>query len=61
MFGSSINEERYRKGMSCVATLPVFGFTVYLAVIHQCCLEEDLGLFEDGDMTQVGERGLTLR
>ena len=47
--------------MSCVATLPVFEFTVCLAVIHQCCLEEDLGLFEDGDMTQVGERGLTLR
>ena len=30
-------------------------------VIHQCALERDLELFEAGDATEVGERGLTLR
>jgi ABC-type multidrug transport system fused ATPase/permease subunit len=29
-------------------------------VIHQCCLERDLELFEAGDQTEVGEKGLTL-
>ncbi|KAF5346100.1 hypothetical protein D9757_014021 [Collybiopsis confluens] len=32
----------------------------YRNVIHQCCLERDLELFEAGDQTEVGERGLTL-
>jgi len=30
-------------------------------VIRQCALERDLELFEAGDATEVGERGLTLR
>jgi ABC-type multidrug transport system fused ATPase/permease subunit len=29
-------------------------------VIYQCCLERDLELFEAGDQTEVGEKGLTL-
>ncbi|KIY70664.1 P-loop containing nucleoside triphosphate hydrolase protein [Cylindrobasidium torrendii FP15055 ss-10] len=32
----------------------------YKAVLFQCGLERDLGLFEAGDMTEVGEKGLTL-
>lgn len=32
-----------------------------LAVIHQCALTRDLSLFEAGDATEVGEKGLTLR
>uniref|UniRef100_A0A8H7XNY7 P-loop containing nucleoside triphosphate hydrolase protein n=1 Tax=Psilocybe cubensis TaxID=181762 RepID=A0A8H7XNY7_PSICU len=32
----------------------------YKKVIHQCALEKDLELFEAGDNTEVGERGLTL-
>ncbi|KAF9243723.1 hypothetical protein BU15DRAFT_71850 [Melanogaster broomeanus] len=32
----------------------------YKKVIHQCALERDLELFEAGDRTEVGERGLTL-
>ncbi|KAH9939288.1 P-loop containing nucleoside triphosphate hydrolase protein [Epithele typhae] len=32
----------------------------YQQVLHQCCLGHDLGLFEDGDLTQIGERGITL-
>ncbi|KAL0950639.1 hypothetical protein HGRIS_007427 [Hohenbuehelia grisea] len=32
----------------------------YKKVIHQCCLERDLELFEAGDKTEVGEKGLTL-
>ncbi|KAH7100034.1 ATP-binding cassette transporter [Auriculariales sp. MPI-PUGE-AT-0066] len=32
----------------------------YRKTIHQCCLERDLSLFESGDDTEVGERGVTL-
>ncbi|KAF9449128.1 multidrug resistance-associated ABC transporter [Macrolepiota fuliginosa MF-IS2] len=32
----------------------------YKAVLHQCALERDLELFEAGDMTEVGEKGLSL-
>lgn len=30
-------------------------------VLDQCGLERDLELFEAGDMTEVGEKGLSLR
>jgi len=30
-------------------------------VLRQCALEKDLELFEAGDNTEVGEKGLTLR
>ncbi|KAF8956536.1 hypothetical protein BDZ97DRAFT_1851410 [Flammula alnicola] len=33
----------------------------YRKVIRQCALERDLGVFKDGDSTEVGEKGLTLR
>ncbi|KAL4267318.1 ATP-binding cassette transporter C [Pleurotus pulmonarius] len=32
----------------------------YKKVLYQCCLEPDLKLFESGDNTEVGEKGLTL-
>ncbi|KAJ7449230.1 hypothetical protein FB451DRAFT_754458 [Mycena latifolia] len=32
----------------------------YKKVVYQCCLERDLELFEAGDETEVGEKGLTL-
>ncbi|PBK89773.1 P-loop containing nucleoside triphosphate hydrolase protein [Armillaria gallica] len=32
----------------------------YKDVVHQCGLERDLALFEAGDETEVGEKGLTL-
>lgn len=32
----------------------------YAKTLHQCCLEKDLELFSGGDMTEVGEKGLTL-
>ncbi|KAJ3931939.1 MAG: hypothetical protein NXY57DRAFT_961301 [Lentinula lateritia] len=32
----------------------------YKKVIYQCCLDRDLLLFEAGDQTEVGEKGLTL-
>ncbi len=32
----------------------------YKEVIHQCGLDRDLSLFDAGDRTEVGERGLTL-
>lgn len=30
-------------------------------VIYQCALEQDLKIFDAGDKTEVGEKGLTLR
>ncbi|KAG2160129.1 uncharacterized protein EDB93DRAFT_1113551 [Suillus bovinus] len=33
----------------------------YKKVLYQCALERDLTLFEAGDQTEVGEKGLTLR
>ncbi|KAF9567104.1 hypothetical protein CPC08DRAFT_733223 [Agrocybe pediades] len=39
----------------------IYDETRYRAVIQQCALERDLELFEAGDQTEVGERGLTLR
>ncbi|KAL4247262.1 hypothetical protein ABKN59_006864 [Abortiporus biennis] len=32
----------------------------YETVIEQCALKHDLGLFEAGDLTEVGEKGITL-
>ncbi|KAJ7130893.1 hypothetical protein C8R46DRAFT_659815 [Mycena filopes] len=32
----------------------------YKKVLYQCALEPDLGLFQAGDATEVGEKGLTL-
>lgn len=32
----------------------------YKKVIKQCGLERDLQMFEGGDQTEVGEKGLTL-
>ncbi|EED81004.1 predicted protein, partial [Postia placenta Mad-698-R] len=32
----------------------------YNKVIKQCGLERDLGLFDAGDLTEVGEKGITL-
>ncbi|EMD39554.1 hypothetical protein CERSUDRAFT_150095 [Gelatoporia subvermispora B] len=32
----------------------------YNKVIHQCALQRDLSLFDAGDQTEVGEKGLTL-
>ncbi|KAJ7732681.1 multidrug resistance-associated ABC transporter [Mycena metata] len=32
----------------------------YRKVVYQCCLERDLELFDAGDETEVGEKGLTL-
>ncbi|KAJ7680686.1 hypothetical protein DFH06DRAFT_1163946 [Mycena polygramma] len=32
----------------------------YRKVLYQCCLERDLGLWDAGDATEVGEKGLTL-
>ena len=43
----------------------ILSFTKYIThpylVIYQCGLERDLTLFDAGDKTEVGEKGLTLR
>ena len=32
----------------------------YQQVVHDCGLETDMTLFEDGDETEIGEKGVTL-
>lgn len=32
-----------------------------VTVLYQCALTQDLSLFDAGDATEVGEKGLTLR
>lgn len=44
----------------CSYTLVCLWFLCVL-VIQQCALERDLELFEAGDSTEVGEKGVTLR
>lgn len=46
-----------------VNTLPVFATCIMTlsVVLYQCALNRDLSLFDAGDDTEVGEKGLTLR
>jgi ABC-type multidrug transport system fused ATPase/permease subunit len=37
-----------------------FEETHYRRCIDACCLSADLALMDDGDMTMIGERGVTL-
>lgn len=50
--------------MTCAQDNVIFGADFdeerYKKVIYQCCLDRDLLLFEAGDQTEVGEKGLTL-
>lgn len=60
VFGSQYDEERYKKGKYVVQTY--FDATSdSILVIYQCALTRDLSLFEAGDATEVGEKGITLR
>lgn len=63
LFNSPYEEDRYQKGSSTYIFYFVLGSLLMdqPPVLHQCALEEDLQLFEAGDQTEVGERGLTLR
>jgi ABC-type multidrug transport system fused ATPase/permease subunit len=59
VFGSPYEDQRYRQGKDS------FGGARSCAqlrtVLRACALERDLELFEAGDLSEVGERGLTLR
>ena len=59
LFGSPYEEEKYRKGVSVSSFW--FGKFNLVLVLYQCALERDLELFDAGDATEVGEKGLTLR
>lgn len=52
-----------KKGTRQVRTRPVFLRLCqpYSIVLEQCALRPDISRFEAGDMTEVGEKGLTLR
>jgi hypothetical protein len=59
VFGAPFDEVRYKKGWS---TVPLFGALFRLnIVLYQCALDRDISLFDAGDRTEVGEKGLTIR
>ncbi|PCH35576.1 hypothetical protein WOLCODRAFT_80373 [Wolfiporia cocos MD-104 SS10] len=55
LFGSAFEEERFNKVLISAESV-----TQTLLVIYQCGLNRDLELFDAGDLTEVGERGITL-
>lgn len=59
--GAPYDEVRYRKGRSLVMMNVISLIRNFLSVLKQCALERDLSLWEAGDRTEVGEKGLTLR
>ena len=59
LFGAPYDEERYKKGTFVVSKPHIPTSSVSL-VIYQCGLTRDLSLFDAGDETEVGEKGLTL-
>ena len=61
LFGSPCDEERYKKGWFNKPTFYLPALSDVSAVIYQCALTEDLAMFNSGDETQVGEKGITLR
>ena len=64
VFGQPFDEERYNKGQPYkLQNTSYSGETnkTSNSVIKQCALEQDLNLWKAGDMTEVGEKGLTLR
>ena len=62
LFGTPFDEIRYNKGtQNHAAGNWKSDLNIVSPVIKQCALERDLELFEAGDETEVGERGLTLR
>lgn len=60
LFGSPYDEQRYHAGIShyIISSCNVSSLG---SVLEQCALNPDLALWSAGDLTEVGERGLTLR
>ena len=61
MFGAAYDEERYLDGGCGQDSSMGLRIDPDWTVIRQCALEKDLELFDAGDETQVGEKGITLR
>lgn len=59
LFGAPFDEARYKKGLFMPFNQESLLITPL--VLYQCALETDLKMFEAGDETEVGEKGLTLR
>ena len=60
VFGSPLDEDRYKKGQYILYDVIITISNIYIAIDH-CALAHDLSLFEAGDETEVGEKGITLR
>jgi ABC-type multidrug transport system fused ATPase/permease subunit len=60
VFNSPYDEDRYKKRFVIALFFMLCGYSDLWIVLYQCALEPDLELFEAGDETEVGEKGLTL-
>lgn len=65
LFGAPYDEARYKKGDLTHIRManPISDLlrSALYPVLYQCALMRDLELFDAGDETEVGEKGLTLR
>lgn len=61
LFGEPYDEERYKMSKSLRLLSSVNILIRLLTALSHCALERDLSLWEAGDLTEVGEKGLTLR
>jgi hypothetical protein len=61
IFGAVFDENRYNIGLSLSHPQENFSHVYFYLVLHQCALERDISLFDAGDRTEVGEKGITLR
>lgn len=59
VFGEDYDQVRYKKGTRTIQTGIVV--TDESLVIRNCALEKDISMWQAGDETEVGEKGLTLR
>ena len=62
LFGSPFDAGRYDKGRDASANFQISSLLMSIpTVIEQCGLRRDLEILDAGDLTEVGEKGLTLR
>lgn len=60
LFGEAFDEQRHKAGAMCLLPIPIFALMSF-EVLKGCGLERELSLLKARDLTEVGEKGPTLR
>jgi energy-coupling factor transporter ATP-binding protein EcfA2 len=63
LFGTEFDGDRYSKGAHTLdqTSAEAHAASASFLVLYQCALEQDVSLWQAGDLTEVGEKGVTLR